>query len=314
MAGLLDNYGGMRLSDLPMNRQPKTKGLLNMLVENPKTLAGLIADFTPVVGDVKSAYDGVQSAREGDWLGAGLGALGALPFVPNMTASVGKVAQKVSKEGPRAEAMRIAQANAAKPVSEGGLGLRPDNTPMERAKALGMEDAYHATTADIQQFDINKSSPAAAFGKGVYTEADRNKVASWAKSKDGANIMPLMVDKSRTLPMAELDAGNAEKLSAYLGRPINEGAAVPYFSLEKRGGSVSEGAGLAGFSGVDHAGPGGHGLNTVFIDPSAIRSRFAAFDPARRHEADLLGFADPRLLGGMTLGGLLGLGAYGGQE
>lgn len=84
MAGLLDNYGGMRLSDLPMNRQPKTKGLLNMLVENPKTLAGLIADFTPVVGDVKSAYDGVQSAREGDWLGAGLGALGALPFVPAM--------------------------------------------------------------------------------------------------------------------------------------------------------------------------------------------------------------------------------------
>ena len=84
MAGLLDNYGGMRLSDLPLNRQPKTKGLLNMLVENPKTLAGLIADFTPVVGDVKSAYDGVQSAREGDWLGAGLGALGALPFVPNM--------------------------------------------------------------------------------------------------------------------------------------------------------------------------------------------------------------------------------------
>ncbi|MBK6906470.1 MAG: hypothetical protein IPH08_04950 [Rhodocyclaceae bacterium] len=84
MAGLLDQYGGMRLSDLPMNRQPKTKGLLNMLVENPKTLAGLIADFTPVVGDVKSAYDGVQSAREGDWLGAGLGALGALPFVPAM--------------------------------------------------------------------------------------------------------------------------------------------------------------------------------------------------------------------------------------
>lgn len=52
--------------------------------EYAKTLAGLLADFTPVVGDVKSAYDGYQAAREGDYLGASLGALGALPFVPNM--------------------------------------------------------------------------------------------------------------------------------------------------------------------------------------------------------------------------------------
>lgn len=49
-----------------------------------KTAGGLLADFTPVVGDVKSAYDGVQAAKKGDYLGAGLGALGALPLVPNL--------------------------------------------------------------------------------------------------------------------------------------------------------------------------------------------------------------------------------------
>src|SRR5574343_467387 len=63
-------------------------GLLNPEVprDAPKQLAGLLADFTPVVGDVKSAYDGYQAAKQGDYLGAGLGALGALPLVPNMTA------------------------------------------------------------------------------------------------------------------------------------------------------------------------------------------------------------------------------------
>lgn len=55
-----------------------------MAPEHANTLAGLLADFTPVVGDVKSAYDGMQSAREGDYLGAALGGLGALPMVPNM--------------------------------------------------------------------------------------------------------------------------------------------------------------------------------------------------------------------------------------
>ena len=90
MAGLLEQYNGMRLSDSPINRQPKTRGLLNMLVDNPKTLAGLIAHFTPVVGDVKSAYDSFDSARHGNYGEAALNALGLLPFIP----SIGGVMRK----------------------------------------------------------------------------------------------------------------------------------------------------------------------------------------------------------------------------
>lgn len=52
--------------------------------EQAKGMLSTMADFTPVVGDVKSAYEGIQAAREGDYVGAGLGALGALPMVPNM--------------------------------------------------------------------------------------------------------------------------------------------------------------------------------------------------------------------------------------
>lgn len=55
-----------------------------MSAEHSGLLGGLLMDMSPL-GDAKSAYDGVQAAREGDWLGAGLGGLGALPMVPNMT-------------------------------------------------------------------------------------------------------------------------------------------------------------------------------------------------------------------------------------
>jgi hypothetical protein len=50
----------------------------------------------------------------------------------------------------RATALRMAQLNASMPVEKGGLGLRPDNTPEERAMAMGFkDDVYHGTKQDI---------------------------------------------------------------------------------------------------------------------------------------------------------------------
>jgi hypothetical protein len=43
------------------------------------------------------------------------------------------------------------------------------------------------------------------------------------------------------------------------------------------------------------------------FNPNQVRSRFAAFDPARVNESDLLGRADPRLLAVIAGGGLTGL-------
>lgn len=54
---------------------------------------------------------------------------------------------------------------------------------------------------------------------------------------------------------------------------------------------------------------GGGRLWDITANPANLRSRFAAFDPARRQEADLLGRATPEMMGITTLGGLLGLGA-----
>lgn len=43
-----------------------------------------VLSFLPGIGDAISGYDAVQSAKEGDWIGAGLNGIGLLPFVPAM--------------------------------------------------------------------------------------------------------------------------------------------------------------------------------------------------------------------------------------
>lgn len=61
-----------------------------MSAEHSGLLGGLLMDMSPL-GDAKSAYEGVQAARDGDWVGAGLGGLGALPMVPNLGGTIKKM-------------------------------------------------------------------------------------------------------------------------------------------------------------------------------------------------------------------------------
>jgi hypothetical protein len=59
------------------------------------------------------------------------------------------------KSAPRQEALDTAQRNAALPVEEGGLGLPKDNTPMDRARAMGFDtDTLHGSpNPNIEAFD-----------------------------------------------------------------------------------------------------------------------------------------------------------------
>jgi len=68
-----------------------------------------------------------------------------------------------------------AQRNAALPVEEGGLGLRPNNTAAERAEAIGFtQPAYHGTTGNFSAFDEAK--------RGGETGAKSAKLADFASS------------------------------------------------------------------------------------------------------------------------------------
>lgn len=205
-----------------------------------------------------------------------------------------------------------AQRNAALPVEQGGLGLPPSNTAMDRAKAMGFnQEAYHTsrTGVDTNVLDSGKYAiaPFDAIGTHFGTKEaafDRfNRTVGTTEQIKGSSY-PVLIKNDRQLlndsadyykeePLglmlsAQSDYGNLPKSNAALREKyFNSYDVIPYVNDVESAGSVS-----------------------YIAPPANIRSRFAAFDPMRRHEADLLGYADPRLLGAMAGGGLLGLGGY----
>lgn len=131
-------------------------------VDMRANMPGLIADFTPIVGDAKSVYDGVQSARQGDWLGAGLGALGALPFVPALGTKFyhGSKSgvdwlingEKFSQGVPSANMKsKYLWANPKREIAENYAGI----SDMALWKAENGMGSPPLTTAGVASFEIN---------------------------------------------------------------------------------------------------------------------------------------------------------------
>jgi len=173
---------------------------------------------------------------------------------------------------PQDDALRVAQANAAKPVSEGGLGLRPDNTPEERAAAMGFDidnPLYHGTRSDVSEFVPGDG----AHGRGVYMTGipDRTK-QYWGGFGDssGGNVMPLYTNVQNPGPLQD-----ALRIS-----PSDIESQDRYVALQQR--MIRDGYDSASRD------LGGQNWETVVFDPRNIRSRFAAFDPMRRDSSDLL--------------------------
>lgn len=195
------------------------------------------------------------------------------------------------KLAPQEEALRVAQENAVKM-----LGLPPGNTPMDRARAMGFDlnnPLYHGTDQDIRQFLANRAiqKDAGWYGEGVYTTPDTSAAsayANWRKSQGmdagGQNVIPLLARKGKVFDYGE-------------GQPITDPAEAKIFSKTIKG---------LGYNTVEvpnkYADPRfAKNYETVLLDPSQLRSRFAAFDPARINENNLLAsrllpFALPGLL------------------
>lgn len=242
-----------------------------------------------------------------------------------------------TRQAPRDEAMRIAQANAAKPVSEGGLGLPPDNTAMDRAKAMGFdvqflhgasktpskkiyEDGMYLGETEPELKDFQAVIPGKGSGEGgaffgTDSPAIARGYATQTKERTGATY-PLMTRSEDLMESGfnkPIPEGNISEwlndLERY-NRSLDKGKSR-YFreQIEK---SKKEGKGGVVFRNTEDA-----AVDIGMTEPSDIyaittapvRSRFAAFDPARRYESDLLGAADPRLLAGVA--GATGAGLYG---
>jgi len=72
----------------------------------------------------------------------------------NLSSGKGRPVPYVTPPDPSAQDLKAAQEAAARPVEEGGLGLPPDNTPQQRAQAMGAQPFYHGSAnPNLQELD-----------------------------------------------------------------------------------------------------------------------------------------------------------------
>jgi hypothetical protein len=181
--------------------------------------------------------------------------------------------EKAPFQFPQQAALDTAQKNAALPISEGGLGLPPNNTPMDRAKAMGFEtDVYHATDVP-QDFSTFTPSIKGKMGSGVYTSFEPAYAERYAGGEK-ARTMPLM---SRG-EMANVDT-RTEVSDLVRQQLSNEN---PNFNIQEWKRLSNQELANRGYSGLDVD------KERLVFNPSDLRSRFAAFDPMRRNESDIL--------------------------
>ena len=202
--------------------------------------------------------------------------------------------KKQKKSAPQQEALDTAQRNAALPVEEGGLGLPKDNTAMDRAEAMGFIDAYHGTTQGARKEQLRNAELWAT---------DNPKVANtYATGRpefgrpEGQTVMPLSVRLENPMVIDAPFGASWRQIDTALP---NDPEVLPYSTDMLSDIAKKQGYDSLVVKNVFDVGGGKipksqkgqdalTGTTYAVFDPAQVRSRFAAFDPKRRSEADIL--------------------------
>ena len=213
------------------------------------------------------------------------------------------LAELAAKKAPRDEALALAQRNAARTVPEGGLGLPPGNTAMERARAMNYREIYHGTSAadDFSQF----STP------DVYTTPSAVESGGYAMGHHlgGEGVAP------RVMPLMGRNIDDSLRIDSLIENAINEGDDVGDAVEQGIGQSLGQNKRYATFSHPDVIGSDEHdAIISLYPRSGDLRSRFAAFDPFRRGESDLLAGLAPYALPAAGAAGLAAMAAPGESE
>ncbi|NDB60609.1 hypothetical protein EB001_19505 [bacterium] len=180
---------------------------------------------------------------------------------------VGKTAQEL--------AHAVAQKNAVEM-----LGLHPENTAMDRAKALSFEFGYGHGSPNPNITELLPSRMGAE-GSGVYATNYLPETSQYAGKEIGATSYPLAVRTDRALnvgtanPFEYLNESGTENLTKKLNKLGKD--AIIRTHEETPEWLINAGADLLPAR--------QHYVSNL---PANFRSRFAAFDPARVNEPDLL--------------------------
>jgi hypothetical protein len=224
---------------------------------------------------------------------------------------VGNVAKGLLSKTQFEKAQEIASKNA-----ETLLGLPKGNTAMDRAKAMGFnvdKPVYHGTGADIKAFDPlladTRRKTGTPTGSVVVTNNpevantyanQRNMLLNDAFAQnqldyaEGGNVIPMYLKENKGITFRPKQTFVEDK--AY--KPYWNDLYDPRYpepqstndfaqlALEKN----KESATIKNI--LDNAMPSTAKGNTTFVfKPELLRSQFAAFDPARANEPDLLAAA-----------------------
>jgi hypothetical protein len=273
------------------------------------------------------AYRNAAALSNAPGVGAPAGAFKAMAAAP--------LAIKALRALPREEAMETARKNAVQM-----LGLPENNTPMDRARALGFDtQAYHGTNRDFPAFSDKMlgAKTGAKSAKKAHFSASNPEVANTYVNLSHVNPLPWkssppVYEKILNNPKAWAEfsaaADDAEKWRVLEKYGMNQGSGQVMPLMIRQGKQTVKDYGGQNyrdetyndilkaakknrknsvvFKNTYDPGPHeGYDVQTdvyAVFDPSRIRSRFAAFDPDRVNENDLLGRADPRLLAGIAAG------------
>jgi hypothetical protein len=289
-----------------------------------------MAPPTSVMDPRSRDYERRSKETENFLIGADILA-GALPFAPlakGAAMAAGRYATPKVMQGmenymgrtgmtlnaaPQDEALRLAQQRAALPVKKGGLGLPADNTPEQRAAAMGFtQDAYHGTPifdngigGNILRFNPNASVEMARRKPSLDTAgswfSDAPGMSGAGKYEGGGHgaIYPVKINPGN---VKETTFENMHRTAMLQG----SGKAEPGKWAQPQ--DVQAYKDWLDSGGIDSLrikhNPRSEStefLNqtaTVVRNPDNIRSRFAVFDPWRRNSAlaAALGVAAPDLL------------------
>ena len=128
-----------------------------------------------------------------------------------LSSGKGRPVPYVTPPDPSAQELKAAQEAAARPVEEGGLGLPPENTPVERARAMGGEPFYHGsanpnlTEIDPEQVVYDRvGSGAGTFG----AKLDNPELAETYAPESGA-VYPMVQLNQEGRRIGHIDFGGA---------------------------------------------------------------------------------------------------------
>ena len=186
------------------------------------------------------------------------------------------------------------------PVEQGGLGLPPNNTPIDRARAMGFDVEnmwYRGDKPNLTEFNPNDPSN---YIQGNIFLTNKKPIASWyAKTGKQKNIMNMPSNESEGV-YSLFTKNNPKELkinaneSSWVDIPVPKAWKKLFYGGTGQIDDVALMANQKNYPSMlvnNVQDQYGLGNQKVIFNPSDIRSINAAFDPKRRKEANILASA-----------------------